>query len=191
MPPNLRWIEVDYAAVLNYKASKLGSYLPACQLESVPLDATDNDARRILLHRIAITAEKALVITEGLVVYMSHDQVASLALDLHALPPFRWWLVDLVSPTALKLMESNFVESPDSSAVKLLFAPREGPMFFQRYGWETSECLSCLEEGRRLDRWFLAKEVLAIDFSKEHWQVLQRLYTVVNLKRKESGNDLT
>src|SRR5947207_9151051 len=41
LPASLRWIEVDHAEVLSYKAEKLADIEPKCQLEREPLDITD------------------------------------------------------------------------------------------------------------------------------------------------------
>ena len=45
-----------------------------------------------------------LVVSEGLVIYLKPDDVASLARDLHAARHFQWWLFDLASP---RLLESR------------------------------------------------------------------------------------
>jgi methyltransferase (TIGR00027 family) len=183
LPPSLCWIEVDDAGVLAYKASRLEGCRPVCAFESLPLDVADAAARRALFQCIGARAAVVLVITEGLLVYMTREQVAALADDLHVLPQFQWWLSDLVSANGFRFMQKAVVESPRSRGVRLLFAPEEGPEFFRQYGWETADFRSCLGEGRRLDRLFLAKAVLSAKLTREQWAVLERLFAVVKLKR--------
>jgi methyltransferase (TIGR00027 family) len=182
LPPSLCWIEVDEAGVLAYKASRLDGCAPVCALESFSLDITDADARRTLLQRIGARAEVVLVLTEGLLVYMTPEQVSALAGDLQALPQCQWWLTDLVSANGLHFMQKAFTAAPSTRGVRLRFAPEDGPEFFRRYGWETAEFRSCLGEGRRLDRLFLAKAVMSAQLTNEQRDVLEKLFAVLKLK---------
>jgi methyltransferase (TIGR00027 family) len=181
---SLCWIEVDNPAVLAYKAVQLGGCRPACALQSVSLDVTDVVARRRLLQRIGAAAQQVLVISEGLLVYFTAEQVASLAHDLHAQSPIRGWLCDLVSPTGFRLMEKSLAGSPTVGDVRLHFAPAEGPDFFRHYGWETTSYHSCVEEGQRLQRWFLP-EALSARLSPQQWYELFRLFGVARLQRED------
>jgi methyltransferase (TIGR00027 family) len=183
LPPSLCWVEADDAGVLAYKARRLEGYRPVCALESISLDVTDAAARRALFQHIDARAAVVLVITEGLLVYMTPEQVAALADDLHALPRFQWWLSDLVSASGFRFMQRAVIESPQSCGVRLLFAPEEGAEFFRQYGWEIADFRSCLGEGRRLNRLFLAKAVMSANLTREQWAVLERLFAVVKLKR--------
>jgi O-methyltransferase involved in polyketide biosynthesis len=178
---SLRWIEVDQPPVLEYKARKLKGFPSACLPECVPLDVTDAAATEGLFKCIGGGACRALVLTEGLLTYLTDEQVAALALGLSADARFRWWLTDLVSPAAVWLMSHTSDSSTELHDVTLQFAPEGGPAFFRPYGWETEEHLSCLDAGYRLDRSFLAK-ALTDSIPNEHRNLLQGLFTVVKLK---------
>ena len=52
-------------------------------------------------------ASRVLVVTEGLLIYLSADQVASLADDLSSIPSFRWWLTDIASPALLAMLQAQ------------------------------------------------------------------------------------
>jgi len=151
IPSSLQWIEVDLPEILAHKEEILRGEKPVCSLERVRLDLSDVLARRELLARLGGQSRKALVITEGLVVYLSSDEVAALAQDLAAQPSFRSWILDLVSPKLLatlqKRMTSNLKE-----AAPFKFAPQEGPAFFAKFGWTTVEANSLLRVAARLDR---------------------------------------
>ena len=63
------------------------------------------------------------------------------------------------------MMQKTLIESPQRHDVALRFAPEEGPEFFRRYGWEIARYRSCLDEGQRLDRWFLSKGLMSAKLS--------------------------
>ena len=107
LPSTLRWVEADFPDVIAYKQEQLEAEQPVCVLERVGIDLTDVGRRRALFARIAATARHTLVVSEGLLVYLTPAQVAALASDLAAPAPFRWWLIDLCSPRLLKMLEKT------------------------------------------------------------------------------------
>jgi methyltransferase (TIGR00027 family) len=151
LPPSLDWVEVDLPEILAHKEEILRGEKPVCSLERIRLDLSDVSVRRELFARLGRGAGKALVITEGLVVYLSSDEVALLAQDLTAQPSFRSWILDMVSPKLLatfqKRMTSNLKE-----AAPFKFAPEEGPAFFAKFGWTVVEANSLLRVAARLHR---------------------------------------
>src|SRR6185295_6571066 len=95
---SLRWFEVDLPEILAEKERLLAGETPACHLERVPLDLADVEARRVLFARIGSQSLRAVILSEGLLLYLAPDQVAELARDLATPPSFRDWIVDLASP---------------------------------------------------------------------------------------------
>jgi methyltransferase (TIGR00027 family) len=184
LPPRLCWIEADLPPVLAYKARKLVHAQPACRVESVPLDLTDAIACHTLLKRIGKTAKQLLVVTEGVLLYMTPEQVTALAIDLSAQPQCRCWLTDLPSPEALHLLQQHLGQPTEHGSAKLQFAPPEGIDFFQKYGWQVSLCGSAFEEGQRLQRGALPKAALT-QLSPQQLDVLRRLSCFVLLTRPE------
>src|SRR5262249_54848775 len=83
LPKGLRWIEVDFPATIAFKNERLAGEEPRCQLERIAVDLSDAAARGGLLDDINGRCQRALVITEGVVLYLSNADVASLAADLH------------------------------------------------------------------------------------------------------------
>ena len=169
--------------MLAYKACKLNSHRPACALESVQLDLRNVDARQAVFACIGSTAKRVLVISEGLLIFLTRGQVASLACDLYARSQVLCWISDIVSATALRFMGHLLDQSLQSRDIMLQFAPEEGPAFFQPYGWDTAEVHSLVEESRRLDRWFLPAALLFSNLSAVQWKVLHRLFAVLKLRR--------
>lgn len=152
LPASLHWIEVDLPSVIDYKQQKLASVQPVCSLESVKLDLTDLAASHALFTKINSTAKKVLVITEGLIVYLTSEQVALLALTLHRQANFVRWISDLASPLTLKFVQKKYIKAlTDANAVQQ-FAPEAGSDFFKSYGWRSVQFRSLLEEAHRLNR---------------------------------------
>ena len=73
LPSSLQWVEVDLPAILAYKEEALASEKPKCRLERVPLDLSDDVKRRLLFDRLGASAKRALVISEGLLVYLTEE----------------------------------------------------------------------------------------------------------------------
>jgi methyltransferase (TIGR00027 family) len=151
LPASLQWIEVDLPEILAHKEEILRGEKPLCSLERVRLDLSNVPARRELFARLGRQWRKALVITEGLVVYLTSDEVSLLAQDLSAQPSFRSWIVDLVSPKLLATLQKRMTSNLQQAA-PFKFAPREGPAFFARFGWTVVEANSLLREAARLER---------------------------------------
>ena len=99
------------------------------------LDLADVAGRRKLFQRLAADANKALIISEGLVLYLTEEEVGSLATDLAAQRPFRYWLFDLCSPALLRMMQKKMGKSFEEADAPFKFAPTEGPEFFRKFGW--------------------------------------------------------
>jgi methyltransferase (TIGR00027 family) len=152
LPPSLRWFEADYPDMLDYKADALRAERPVCALELLPVDLADGPARRAALDRAGAAGRSALVISEGLLIYLERAQVTELAQDLAARPAFRLWLTDLAMPRLLKMMERTWGRALQSGNAPLRFAPAENTGFFAPLGWREIEYRSNWEESFRLGR---------------------------------------
>ncbi len=154
LPPSLHWIDVDHPDMVAYKSDGMKGETPVCMYESVPLDLADGDARRALFARINAGAKHTLVITEGLLIYLTAEQVASLATDLHACSTFTRWASDLASPGLLKMMDKGWGKTVAAGNAPFQFGPANGPAFFAPMGWSELSWHSQFEEGVRINRIF-------------------------------------
>jgi len=152
LPKSLRWIEADLPDMIGYKSERLAGEEPVCALERAAADLTDRGARRDLFARAAHGASAVLVVTEGLLAYLSPDQVASLADDLHGETAMRLWLIDLASPRLKKMLDRRVGKHVGAANAPFRFAPAEGTKFFEPHGWKETEFRSTIEEGMRLHR---------------------------------------
>src|SRR3989441_3643699 len=174
-PPSLRWVEVDFPDVIAYKQEQLAMERPVCVLEQVGADLTDVARRRALFAQISSAGRPVLVVTEGLLIYLTREQVAALADDLAAQPSFRWWLLDIASPGLLKMLEKTWGRAVAAGNAPFQFAPAEGTAFFAPHGWREAEFRSTWEEALRLKRTMRLAWL---------WQLIGRLYP--KRKREEA-----
>ena len=154
LPPALKWVDVDHAEMIEVKLSKLATERPVCQYEAVRLDLSERGPRQALFARLNANCRRALVITEGLLVYLPSESVAELAGDLHAQPGFQHWLMDLASPALLKMLEKSWGPVVSAGNAPFRFGPAEGTDFFAPHGWREIEWRSQFHEGLRLNRTF-------------------------------------
>ena len=175
LPPSLRWVEVDFPDVIAYKQEQLAVERPVCVLEQVGADLTDVARRRALFAEIGGAGRPVLVVTEGLLIYLTREQVAALADDLAAQPSFRWWLLDIASPGLLKMLEKTWGRAVAAGNAPFQFAPAEGTAFFAPHGWREAEFRSTWEEALRLKRTMRLAWL---------WQLIGRLYP--KRKREEA-----
>ena len=152
LPSSLQWIEVDLPEILAYKEGILAKEKPACALERVRTDLSDTGARRALFANLNRRANRVLILTEGLLIYLSAEEVAALARDLAASSHFERWILDLASPGLLRRMQRTTGKQLSKVGAPFKFAPPEGPAFFTPHGWEPLEVKGLLKTATRFKR---------------------------------------
>ena len=160
LPASLRWVEVDLPEILDYKEQVLRNEKPSCMLEHIRLDLSDVPGRRAVFANLAQSAKRALIITEGLVIYLTPEAVGDLAADLAAHPTFHSWIMDIASPGLLRMLKKRMAAQL-TQAAPFKFAPEEGPRFFERYGWKPVEVQSLLKNAAQLKRLSLILRLFA------------------------------
>jgi methyltransferase (TIGR00027 family) len=181
LPRTLTWVEADLPALVDEKERLLAAETPACKLIREPVDLADSAARADFLRRAAAGAARALVITEGLVVYLDDGTVRALARDLVAEPGIRWWVLDLLSP-AMRAMISNGMGGRHPARALVKFAPDDGVAFFEPLGWrarDVSPILRAAARFRRAPLWMRALTIFPDPdprrLGKARWSAVVRL----------------
>lgn len=175
LPSTLRWIDVDLPGILNYKTEMMRDVAPHCHYEAVTLDLTDATARAALFARIGAESKNALVVSEGLLIYLPPTEVTGLAEALAVVPTFKYWLTDLASSRLLKMMNRMWGKSVAAASAPFLFGPDNGTAFFEPSGWREKEWHSMGNDSKRLNRqmrlaWlWRALSVFAGRKNKEMW----------------------
>src|SRR5947209_20425790 len=99
-------------------------------MKRVRLDLGDLSARRELFRDLNARSTRALILTEGLIIYLTAEQAGSLAEDLTREECFHQWILDLSSPGLLKMLLDNTASQFAEGVETLKFAPENGPEFF-------------------------------------------------------------
>ena len=149
LPQPLFWIEVDFPHMIEFKENRLANRTACCHVERVPLDLSDLAARRSLMHSVGTRFKRVLVLTEGVVPYLTNEAVAGLAQDLAAEPAFSHWIVDYLAPGTARFTRRRGGAMRNAP---FLFDPKNPFDFFRDQGWPTREVRYLRDEGRRLHR---------------------------------------
>ncbi len=149
LPSFLRWLEVDFPPIVEHKEAMLGKHSPCCRVERVGLDLLDRHARNDFFTRHEAVSRNTLVITEGVLPYLSVDDVARLASDLRAMPSIRFWIQDF-DDAGRRRMPRGWEEK--LRAAPFLFNVEDWFEFFRTYGWSFSRVITTFEEAERIHR---------------------------------------
>jgi methyltransferase (TIGR00027 family) len=134
LPSNLRWIEVDFAEMLDYKDELMSAEKPRCRRERLTADLNDSTQRSSLYR--AAGATQALIITEGLLMYLPAGTVEALTTEVAKETGVSHWITDLTTAAFTKalggadaMQSLRHVQAPDC------LKGEEILKVFQRHGW--------------------------------------------------------
>ena len=176
LPFHLRWIEVDLELLISYKSEALAAEEPVCRLQRISANLADEEGRGRLLRKLGEETGNALVITEGVIGYLTNDQVARLSLDLFAVPAFHYWILDYSQGKHRKNRHSDDVAHKLRDTAPWKFSMADPIGFFRSQGWKMTENTYILDQADRLGR------PLPLIFP---WSLLMRLFPK---KIRDMGN---
>jgi methyltransferase (TIGR00027 family) len=154
LPESLRWLEVDYPQIIDWKADKLAGDRPRCRVDRIKLDLADLAARRALFADIGASSKKILIVTEGVLPYLTNDAVAALAEDLKRIRTGQLgvsWIVDYFSPETLRYRKLIAL-GRQMRAAPFQFEPADWFAFFAQHGWNLAEMRYLADEAVRRRR---------------------------------------
>jgi methyltransferase (TIGR00027 family) len=151
LPASFQWVEADFPHMVEYKQRLLQGEKPRCQLQSVGVDLSNPVARRELLASVAPGAKKILVITEGVVPYLTEEQVADLAKDLAEQPRFAFWLAEHFAPQVYPYLKATGSSQLMANA-PFQFFPADWQGHFLRNGWSCRQISYSSEVAARFRR---------------------------------------
>jgi len=150
LPPDLRWIEVDFTDMLDYKDALMAGETPRCRRERIAADVNDPAQRRDLY--AAAGPSPALMITEGLLMYLPAATVHALAAEACRQSGIAHWMADINTSAFSKAINL------DMPSVRQMQAPDflEGEQILDavsREGWVPAARRSYLTDmGFAMDR---------------------------------------
>ena len=148
LPKDLTWIEVDYEDVLQYKADVLRDEKPKCNLVHMPTNLTDDVERENLFSQLRARSGKLLVLTEGVIPYLTEEQVDRLSADLKSLPNLYGWVLEWLSPR----VDPHRRQTRVGANVAFNFRPPDQMQFFKSRGWRVRDIRFLGVVGRKLRR---------------------------------------
>lgn len=152
LPSNLRWIHADMPDLVSYFTSRMDQVSPRCATEFVPIDLRDDSARQDLLARVSGEGPM-MVISEGLLIYLTSEQATNLARDLHDVAAATYWVADVTTPYHREMLQRHKVlEYMQRSHADMQFFPEDGAACFASLGWREMQFHSLWEAAFRLGR---------------------------------------
>jgi methyltransferase (TIGR00027 family) len=157
LPADFVWVEADLPALTAEKAAALADEKPHCTLIRRGVDLADPGALAKFLDAALgplgpenSSATKALVLTEGLLMYLEEQTVRAIATAL-VRPEISWWVMDITVSMRHMRSGSMFENAP------LRFEPANGIRFYEDLGWHPVEVEHLLVHARKLNRapWYL------------------------------------
>lgn len=185
LPQHLQWIEVDLPEIIAYKEEILAGEHPRCQLQRMSMNLADRGARQRLFTEVSLKAKRIAVLAEGLLIYLTSEEVAALADDLSEQKNFASWTIDLASPMQLKFMQWTMGKQLSEAGAAFKFGPAEGVEFFQPHGWECEDLQGLLKTAAQLNR---APEGMVPVMEEPHGAMGKRQWSGVCLFRNNRVN---
>jgi methyltransferase (TIGR00027 family) len=139
LAPDLRWIEVDFADMLDYKEQHMAGETARCHRERLVADVNDSEQRRAIYK--AVGSDPALMITEGLLMYLPASTVGALALESGTQNGIAHWISDITTSAFTRAIGGGtdtttqplrHVQAPDCLKGEQILDVLE------RHGWETA-----------------------------------------------------
>ncbi len=152
LPETLEWIDVDLAHTISYRRRGLKGAVATCKHSDVCANVCDSASLAKVLASLKRRRTPLLVLTEGLLVYLSPQQVKQVALQLRSECLARWWLTDLLGPLALSTVGLLWQAQLNEAGAGLQFAHADSARFFATCGWREVEYRSIWEESFALGR---------------------------------------
>lgn len=144
LPPRLRWIEVDFAGLLDYKDGLMSAATPRCLRERFVADVTDAAQRRALY--AAAGAAPALMITEGLLMYLPAAVVDALAAEPWRESGITQWIIDINTSAFAKAIQMDTIRSVRSVQASDFLQGEQILDVIRSHGWETTARRSYLTD---------------------------------------------
>lgn len=135
LPSEFKWIEVDHAKIISYKEQKLESETPVCSLQRISLDLSKDTERRELFCKLNQQCQSAVILTEGVLPYLTEQQVSLLSEDIRAQSHFRYWIADYLSAHIYKYFRSKQRLEKMKNA-PFQFFPSDWLGFFEKHSWK-------------------------------------------------------
>ena len=149
LPAGLRWIEVDFPEMLEYKAGHLADATPRCHLERISADLNQAAERDAVLESAVSAGSTRLLMTEGLLMYLPAETLQILAGDARA-RGFRYWLLDVSSPELMRQAHGDLTASIERVRAEEQLSGKDILDVAARHGWTVADQRRYIRDGASL-----------------------------------------
>jgi methyltransferase (TIGR00027 family) len=146
LPSDLLWIEVDFADILDYKDHLMSGETPRCRRERLTVDLNDAAQRRAVYDAAGRTP--ALMITEGLLLYLPAATVDALAAESSTDSSIAHWISDITTSAFSKVLgrEADTMQPIRHVQASDALKGEQILEVVQRHGWTTSSVRSYITD---------------------------------------------
>ena len=134
--PDLRWIEVDFADLLDYKDALMTAEIPRCCRERLTADLNDAAQRRTVY--AAAGQAPALMITEGLLMYLPAATVDALAAEAWQESGIAHWMSDITTTAFAKAINMDTMRSVRNVQASDFLQGEQILDSVRQHGWVTA-----------------------------------------------------
>jgi methyltransferase (TIGR00027 family) len=146
LPSHLRWIEIDFREVLDYKDRVMLGETPRCRRERLSVDLND-PPQRSALYKAAGSA-RGLMISEGLLLYLPAATVEALAAEASNRSGVRHWISDITTSAFSRVLGGGADTTEPIRHVQASDALKGEQILelVRRNGWTTSAMRSYITD---------------------------------------------
>jgi methyltransferase (TIGR00027 family) len=136
LSPDLHWLEIDFVDILDYKDALMSRETPRCHRERITADLNDAAQRRTIY--AAAGPAPALMITEGLLMYLPAATVEALAAEAWQQSGIADWMSDITTTAFAKPIKMESVRSVRNVQATDLLRGEQILDGVRRHGWVTA-----------------------------------------------------
>jgi methyltransferase (TIGR00027 family) len=137
LPSDLRWIEVDFDDMLDYKHTLMAGETASCHIERLAIDLNDPSQPQKMYQ--AAGSAPSLMITEGLLLYLPASTVDALTAESKQHSGIEHWISDITtSAFSIAISGSSTMQSIRHVQASDALPGEEILATFQRNGWITA-----------------------------------------------------
>jgi len=144
LAPDLRWIEIDFADMLDYKDARMSAQTPRCRRERLKADLNFAAERRTIY--AAAGPAPALMITEGLLMYLPAATVEGLAAEACQESGIAHWMTDIMTTAFAKAINMDTMQSVRQVQASDFLQGEQILDCVRRHGWVTAARRSYLTD---------------------------------------------
>jgi methyltransferase (TIGR00027 family) len=136
LPAGMRWIEVDFPEMLAYKQERLARHAPGCELQRVAADVTRPEERERIFR--AVGEAPALMMTEGLLMYLPQNTIRALATESISGSGVRQWIFDVSAFDLMRRAHGGMADALESVRAEGHLDARQTVDAILGEGWNTT-----------------------------------------------------